>query len=397
VSDEKPSRRPRRRAEAEASVETGVEEAPPLVTCHHCEHTVPAGEYCGHCGAHLAIRRPGDRRRAQAFAASPGEHVYHLSVITTLFPHLPHRGGHVFRWALIGGGALFLALAGLHLFAPATAVAAVLLPVLYLLYLYEVEVYEHEPWLVVGATFAAGAILGLIFNLVVAPAYTAAALAQDQTSALLLGAVTIPILSQCVMLVGPLLLLGRPHFDETLDGLTFGAASALGYSLAATLVGFLPVLGGPLVGSGAAMDWALRLLRAGILVSIVNATTTGLITSAIWLIRHGRGRHYHENWRWGLPAAIVAAFGAQVLLGLLGHLLPDLLLDVIAWAAVAVLLLLYLRLVLHHALLEEGAEHEIGPAGACPECHRLVPTMLFCPACGVSRSAASKRVSRGVA
>ena len=360
-------------------------------------HTVPAGEYCGHCGAHLAIRRPGDRRRAQAFAASPGEHVYQVSVITTLFPHLPHRGGHAFRWALLGGGALVLVLAGLHLFAPATAVAAALLPALYLLYLYEVEVYEHEPWLVVGATFAAGAILGLAFNLLVEPAYTQAALTRDQASALLLGAATIPILSQCLMLLGPLLLLGRPHFDETLDGLTFGAASALGYSLAATLVAFLPVLGGPLVGSGSTLDWALRLLRAGILVSLVNASTTGLVASALWLRRHGRGRHYHENWRWGLPAAIVAAFGAQVLLGLLNLLLPDLLLDVLAYALMAALLLLYLRLVLHHALLEEGAEHEIGPAAACPECHRLVPTMLFCPSCGVARSAASKRIARGAA
>jgi hypothetical protein len=67
---------------------------------------------------------------------------------------------------------------------------------------------------------------------------------------------------------------------------------------------------------------------------------------------------------------------------------------VISIALVAALLLLYLRLVLHHALLEEGAEHEIGTLAPCPECNRLVPTMLFCPACGVARSAASKRLAR---
>jgi hypothetical protein len=393
VNEANPPDRPDR-PQAEASLEAGVEEAPPLVTCHHCDHTVPAGDYCGHCGAHLAIRRPGDRGREHAFAASPGEHVYQLSLISTLFPHLPHRGGHLFRWSLIGGGLLILVLAALHLFAPATAVAAVLLPLLYLLYLYEVEVYEDEPWLVVGATFAAGAVLGLAFNLAVQPAYTEAALRQDQTAGLLLAAVTIPILSQCAMLLGPLLLLGRPHFNDTLDGLSFGVASGLGYSFAATMVAFIPVLGGPLVETGSAADWALRLLRAGILTALVNASSTGLVASAIWLRRHGRGRHYQESWRWGLPTAIGVAFGAQLLLGLLSFLLPDLLLDLIAIALVAALLLLYLRLVLHHALLEEGAEHEIGPVVACPECHRLVPTMLFCPACGVARSAAPKRVAR---
>jgi RsiW-degrading membrane proteinase PrsW (M82 family) len=273
----------------------------------------------------------------------------------------------------------------------------VLLPVLYLLYLYEVEVYEHEPWLVVGATFAAGAALGVVFGVLVAPSYTQAALARDQISQLLLGVLTIPILSQCLMLAGPLLLLRRPHFDDTLDGLTFGAASALGYSLAVGLVAFLPVLGGPLVAPGSALDWALRLLRTGILVPLANASATGLVASALWLRRHGRGRHYHENWRWGLSAALGAAFGAQILLGVLGYVLPDLLLHVIAIAVVASLLLLYLRLALHHALLEEGAEHEIGRASACPECHRLVPAMLFCPACGVARSATSKRLTPGAA
>ena len=55
---------------------------------------------------------------------------------------------------------------------------------------------------------------------------------------------------------------------------------------------------------------------------------------------------------------------------------------------VAVALLMYVRLVIHRALLAEGAAHEIGPDAPCPECHRIVPTMAFCPACGVARAAA---------
>jgi len=74
--------------------------------------------------------------------------------------------------------------------------------------------------------------------------------------------------------------------------------------------------------------------------------------------------------------------------------------DVAILAVMAVVLLLYLRWVIHDALLVEGAAHEIGPDGPCPECHRVVPTMAFCPACGAARAAAPKqgrrRVSAGI-
>ena len=152
---EKPPREERRRGTGRRAGESVAGPGgPPLVSCPHCESTVPAGEFCGHCGAHL---RTADVDRRHAFAAVPTEPVLHFNLITTLFPHLPHRRGGPFRWALIAGGLFVVILAALHLFAPATAAAAFLLPVLYLLYLYEVEVYADEPWLLVGATMLAGA------------------------------------------------------------------------------------------------------------------------------------------------------------------------------------------------------------------------------------------------
>ena len=69
----------------------------------------------------------------------------------------------------------------------------------------------------------------------------------------------------------------------------------------------------------------------------------------------------------------------------------DLIFDVAILGVATAGLLLYLRLVIHEALLAEGAEHEIGPDAPCPECHRIVPTMAFCPACGAARAAASKQ------
>jgi PrsW family intramembrane metalloprotease len=378
----------------------GRNERPELVHCPHCGMSVPEGDFCGHCGAHLTT---ASATRRHAFAAVPSEPVAHLSVITTLFPHLAHRRGGAFRWALLGGAATVVLLAALQLFAPATAVATFLLPALYLLYLYEVEVYESEPWLVIGVTMVAGAVLGYAFS-----AFTGGVVAQlnltgDSSSAFLLAGVSTPILAQALMLVGPgFLYLFRSRFREPLDGLTFGAASALGFTLASSLTAFWPLISGPLVGSGSALDWALRLLQAGILISLINASTTGLISASVWLHRYhlhppmpvGGGaparRSSRVAWYASVLATLLVALGARILFSMLIFVVPDLLMQVVISALATVGLLLYLRVVIHESLMAEGAVHEIGPDAPCPECHRVVPTMLYCPACGVNRSASSK-------
>ncbi len=361
---------------------------PPLLTCPHCEMSVPAGDFCGHCGAHLTT---ASVTRRHAFAAVPSESVAHLSIISTLFPHLPHRQGGAFRWALIAGVAAVVLLAALQLFAPATAAATFLLPALYLLYLYEVEVYESEPWLLVGTTMVAGAVLGYAFTAFAGGIVSRLNLTGDKGSAFLLAGVTIPIVAQALMLAGPMFLfLFRGRFREPLDGLTFGAASALGFTLASSLTTFWPLIGGPLVGSGQPLDWVLRLLRAGILVSLVNASTTGLVTAALWLNRYDRLRA-RPAWQASVLATIVAAVGSQLVLGMLSFAVSNLVTEVVIRSLATIALLLYVRLVIHQALLAEGSAHEIGPDAPCPECHRVVPTMRFCPACGVARAATSKQ------
>jgi rRNA maturation endonuclease Nob1 len=76
---------------------------------------------------------------------------------------------------------------------------------------------------------------------------------------------------------------------------------------------------------------------------------------------------------------------------MINYLVADLAVDFVVLAAATIALLLYMRLVIHQALLVEGVEHEIGPDSQCPECRRIVPTMAFCPSCGASRAAASKQ------
>jgi RsiW-degrading membrane proteinase PrsW (M82 family) len=359
-----------------------------LVECPHCHQLVPSGPFCGDCGAHLMEAGEQARGRVSAYAAAPHEPVARPSVITTLFPHLPHRHTHLFRDLLIAGIAIVGVLCAFRLFSSATIAAALILPILYIIYLYEAEVYEHEPLLVIGATFVAGAALAIGYTLVSAH-FLRASITPNVGDVLLYG-VVYPLIAQLLMMAGPLLLLGRKHFDETLDGLTFGAASGLGFTMASIIAGYWHTLTTTLVSSGPAVDEVLRLLRLGIFGAIVNASTTALATSSLWLQRNGRSRGWHGAiWR-DTPAAIALAFLLQIALGVLTTVVNDLLAVVVIWGIGAAISLVLLRIVVHHDLLDEGAEHQIGEPSACAECHHLVPTMLFCPNCGVARSAAPK-------
>ncbi|MBV8444540.1 MAG: hypothetical protein JOZ92_01340 [Candidatus Dormibacteraeota bacterium] len=362
----------------------------PLEACPHCGELVPPGRFCGNCGAHLIADADAARARYHAYAAGPHEPVLRPAIVTTLFPHLPHRHTHLFRDVLAAGVVVIALLCALRLFTSATVAAAVLLPVLYLLYLYEVEVYERAPLLVVGATFGVGAALGVAYALVV-PVVVHPSVVVTAGSVLVSG-VLLAAVAQLLMLVGPLLLLRRVEFDETLDGLTFGVSSALGFTMTVIIAGYWHVLTSPLSG-GSVVDVILGLLQIGILGAFVNAATTALITSALWLRVHGHDRgRFHAAWH-GLGAAALLAFVVQIVLGVLQRVLTIEVSAVIAWAVAAAVALVALRVVVHHALLDEGAERAIGPDSVCAECHHVVPTMLFCPVCGVARSAAPKRMS----
>jgi hypothetical protein len=164
----------------------------------------------------------------------------------------------------------------------------------------------------------------------------------------------------------------------------------LGFTFASSLTAFWPLITGPLIGEGSPFDWAVRLARAGLLVALINASTTALITASVWLHRYDR-RRTGRPLSTSILVALLVAFAVQIAVGTVGATVDDLLVDVVLVALIAALMLLFIRAVIHDALLIEGAEHEIGPDAPCPECHRIVPTMRFCPACGAARAAASKQ------
>jgi hypothetical protein len=68
---------------------------------------------------------------------------------------------------------------------------------------------------------------------------------------------------------------------------------------------------------------------------------------------------------------------------------------VLVWqGAVVGALLIYIRFVLHHALLEEAA-HMGYAETVCANCHMHIVASGFCPNCGMALTAAPNAVKRG--
>lgn len=139
------------------------EQAPAMMECRVCQTDVPAGEFCGLCGDFLTDRRGNGPSwlRLRAYGAAPGEHLLLPSLASSLFPRLPHRSRMPFRVVLI------LVLAGLVTFAtlrmPAAliTVAALGLPLLFVLYMRETDAHHDLPASTLLLTAALGIGLGV--------------------------------------------------------------------------------------------------------------------------------------------------------------------------------------------------------------------------------------------
>lgn len=358
-----------------------------MTTCPVCGNQVPEGEYCGACGAHHATSSTG---RAWAFAAEPTQHILQPNIVSTLFPHLPHRKSTPFRLALLGIAVLLIAVGILRLTGPAIAIAAASVPLLYVLYLYEVGVYEKEPFLIIGLTFGLGVLLGIPWAIVTGPLVTQALL-HDMTagvspSNLLIAGALLPLAAQALMLAGALVLFVRGRHREPLDGFTFGAAGALGFTLATTVVNLIPELQRGLVGGEPATTNVLTVLGQGLLVPFLNASTTGLIAGALWLTRRP-SRTLPLAWTTSLPMSIAVAATVRIILGVTEILVIRPGIVMVIYLVVAAILLLWVRVALHSMLLAEAPKTATGPEVPCPNCRHVAPRMAFCPHCGISMQA----------
>ncbi|MBV9100748.1 MAG: PrsW family intramembrane metalloprotease [Candidatus Dormibacteraeota bacterium] len=355
--------------------------------CDHCGRQVPEGAFCTVCGAHQGIGVVNALDRPHHYAAHPGEHVAQPSVFTTLLPHVTHGKVHEFRYAFLVGVAIIVLLVATGLVVAALIAAIFLMPVLYLVYLYEAQVYRDEPALVVGVTFAGGLILGVVTTIV---AGQIIGLKTGNNAGALIGyTVVLPIVQLILIPIPALLLRGRAGFPETIDGLVFGVTAGLGFSVAESIVRFSSVFGSLGIHASSS-SWIYPLVSLAALVPLLHGSTGGAIAAALW--RPHRDARAGALAVLGIPVALLACLAFYLVAQVLANAGLAPLIVLIYQALPVALLLVYIRFLVHHALLDEARDMGFTPV-VCPSCHRHVMAAGFCPACGVAVRAAPRRAA----
>jgi len=378
----------------------------PMMECGVCRIDVPAGAFCGYCGGHLAsepTRGPRWLRalRGDVFSASPGESVLRPAIASSLFPHLPQQSRTPFRVGLT------LVLVGLVLFAvvkmPAAliTVAALGLPLLFVLYLSESAVYRDlSVWAVVLAG-TLGAALGvgwvLLTGQMVARAYGVPMAAGLAIHHLMREGVAIPAGGMLLMLVPTVLVrLLQPKSRESLDGFVIGALAALMFAAGSTLTRLAPQFAsGLLVHSRPFLSLLVEAILCGVTIPLTAAVAGGMIGIALWFRGQTSNPHEHPGriraLLYLLAIVVVVIHTCAAVTDIMG--MPQLRMLTVHVVLTLVVLVL-LRIAVQLALMHEAPDPiEQDEPILCIHCHHVVPDMAFCPACGVA-TRASSRASR---
>jgi hypothetical protein len=381
------------------SAEQHGELTEPLIRCNQCGNEVPRLEYCIRCGDPLSDEYSVESRRERRsrFAAAPDESARTVALISTLFPQLPRVEMRAFRFALICGVAIVVGLALLGFFPVALVASAVLVPLLMVLYLWIVDIYEDEPLTIIGATMAWGALTGVLFGLALQALSSGSSFGAQGLGSTLIAGIVVPLVGGALMLAGPLLLLPMRRFNDVLDGATFGASSAVAFSGAHVIVQSIGVLGSGLRPVGDTLPWAVQVVSLGVLQPVIAGGVIGAVTAAFWLRYRAPVTDRSKLGAVGVPAAALAV-GVAILVaaGLAKSTLP-LIPATAVLAVLASLALLWLRRALHLGLLQESREIEITRSVGCPNCGRPTPEHTFCGNCGISLRALPKERRRAVA
>ncbi|HEV7853396.1 MAG TPA: zinc ribbon domain-containing protein [Mycobacterium sp.] len=354
------------------------------ISCGSCGTEVSAAAFCGACGAQMS-ERGGGRFRVSAYAAAPGEHVVRLSVASSLFPHLPHRSRTAFRVAFAVLFLLLMALALLRWQAPLIAISALGLPLVFVLYLYEADVYRD----VTLRTLVPSAVLGIGLGVgwalatasLVSGFYDASLADADSRRLSLIVGIAVPVGGALLMTVPAVVMrLARPT-RESLDGFVIGSVGAISFTAAATLIRLAPQFGtGVTAGDRPASVLLAQAVVQGVAVPLTAAAVGGSVGAALWFGR-----------RKAIMSSVLGALALYALLGLT-EAIPALEgLHVGAHLLITVVALLGLRIALQYCLTHERHDPPNPQAQVlCPHCDHVVPDMAFCPNCGVSAAAASR-------
>jgi hypothetical protein len=358
--------------------------------------------------------RSQSNRRA-TFVVSPGEPVASPILTTTLLPHTSAARTHLYRTVLLAMLAVTMLAVTAGELGFAFVAAACTVPILYTLYLLDVNVWEDQPALVLALVGVLSAGLGALLAWLVR---TSTVLGDQGFSRSFVGELRIrrlvvlgvgwAVVAVAAMQIGPMLLASRDRFNHLLDGLTFGFLAGSAFLAGDTLVAQRGALSGVArtATSQSLGSWIPLALDAAVIRPLLFGTITALALAEFCGIGPGAGRFSNRHWRTfaevtGVAVVYSVGLGFLELVDGSAGLILSLL-----WGTILVIAgNLRLRIHLHDALLEEAADAlAIGSDAPraqrerlnCEHCGSAVDGKVdhFCSTCGMATAANTKPSSR---
>jgi hypothetical protein len=309
-------------------------------------------------------------------------------------PHLSAGRNYLYANAIALVGLIALIAASFGVLSVALVVAAVALPALVLAYIHDHDVWRDEPAAVIGVGFALALVLGVGVGLFESwlrgPATLAAShrLLPPSSQILQLG-IVVPVVAFIALLVGPVLLTGRPAFRHPVDEVVVATLGGAGLSLGLSVVVQLGAFSHIQAASGDPAHVAFIALTLGLVQPILFATAAA---AAVIALREpgsnrvaGVGTGVALVVVYELVTTLLAPFGGQ-----------GIVLTAAAGLALSGVGLLALRTQLHSALLAE-AQEALGAGSlrrapdrdeVCAHCGAAVSaSAAFCQVCGTSTAA----------
>ena len=286
----------------------------------------------------------------------------------------------------------------------AVLVATFAVPVVYIVYLYDVNMWEDEPILVTGLAFLLTGALTVGFTILWTylrgsvpygtPTYEGSLTAAPTVSTFLLVAVAVPIVGEVIRQIGPVVLAMRPEFDDLMDGLTLGVISGVSYACFDTLTRHWDLLTGGLQGQDPGL-WVSLIFLEGFVKPLIIGTASGIAVAEF----SGLGRGYDgftPRYFRGVGEAILANAAYQAgtyLFSFVGDATLGVILSIFWGLIILAILILRVRNVLHSGLMEAALERSaraggVGATGGlqfCAQCEMpLLEHAAFCNACGTA-------------
>lgn len=376
----------------------------PTEVCAQCGATIPAGNFCGVCGADR--RPPSDARhllRPRVFAVAPRERVTLPMVTSTLFPQLPQMYRNPFRLGMAIMLLGVVALAELRLIGPLVTMVGLGVPALFVLYLWQADVLRDIPVWAFATAAATGATLGagwvgvtggLVARSYGIPMAVGFALQNLIGVGLLIAMGGVLLMVVPAVLVRVLLALRGPHSRDALDGFAVGVLGALSFTAAATTTRLAPQFVAGLIDHVRQIRLLVEAVLYGVAVPLTAAAVGGLIGILLWFRPGQRAGEHLAVVRAALVAFTVLVLAIYTAIWAIDSSRlpqwPELGLHIL----MTVVALIAARICVQLALLHEEPDPYTRQPMLCVHCDRVVPDMPFCPACGAAARASSRSSRR---